>query len=180
MRTKIGRNAPCPCGSGKKYKRCCGGKDYHVVSNRFTNLQRMLMNGELPFRAETVSESGDPASIKVNNAKIVTDGVETVLFKDEIALSTNSAEGDRTKKSAAAFVLPVRSKKNPEILLNGNATVTNEQPYIAIAIKDSKKQFKIKSDPGLFAIIRIATQRYADFQYFDRLIGQKKTIRGNG
>jgi preprotein translocase subunit SecA len=22
--TKIGRNAPCPCGSGKKYKRCCG------------------------------------------------------------------------------------------------------------------------------------------------------------
>ena len=22
---KVGRNAPCPCGSGKKYKRCCGG-----------------------------------------------------------------------------------------------------------------------------------------------------------
>ena len=22
--TKIGRNAPCPCGSGRKYKRCCG------------------------------------------------------------------------------------------------------------------------------------------------------------
>jgi preprotein translocase subunit SecA len=21
---KIGRNAPCPCGSGKKYKKCCG------------------------------------------------------------------------------------------------------------------------------------------------------------
>jgi len=24
--TKIGRNAPCPCGSGKKYKHCCLGK----------------------------------------------------------------------------------------------------------------------------------------------------------
>lgn len=24
-RKKIGRNDPCPCGSGKKYKRCCGG-----------------------------------------------------------------------------------------------------------------------------------------------------------
>lgn len=23
--TKVGRNEPCPCGSGKKYKRCCGG-----------------------------------------------------------------------------------------------------------------------------------------------------------
>ncbi len=22
---KVGRNNPCPCGSGKKYKRCCGG-----------------------------------------------------------------------------------------------------------------------------------------------------------
>jgi preprotein translocase subunit SecA len=21
---KIGRNAPCPCGSGLKYKKCCG------------------------------------------------------------------------------------------------------------------------------------------------------------
>ena len=23
MNTKIGRNDPCPCGSGKKYKNCC-------------------------------------------------------------------------------------------------------------------------------------------------------------
>jgi preprotein translocase subunit SecA len=21
---RVGRNAPCPCGSGKKYKKCCG------------------------------------------------------------------------------------------------------------------------------------------------------------
>ena len=24
---KIGRNAPCPCGSGKKYKKCCLGRE---------------------------------------------------------------------------------------------------------------------------------------------------------
>jgi hypothetical protein len=24
--TKIGRNQPCPCGSGKKYKKCCLNK----------------------------------------------------------------------------------------------------------------------------------------------------------
>ncbi|RAZ95039.1 hypothetical protein DK853_32050, partial [Klebsiella oxytoca] len=23
---KIGRNEPCPCGSGKKYKNCCGNR----------------------------------------------------------------------------------------------------------------------------------------------------------
>jgi len=24
---KVGRNDPCPCGSGKKYKKCCGSKE---------------------------------------------------------------------------------------------------------------------------------------------------------
>lgn len=27
MRKDIGRNDPCPCGSGKKYKQCCLQKD---------------------------------------------------------------------------------------------------------------------------------------------------------
>ena len=25
---RISRNAPCPCGSGKKYKHCCYGKGF--------------------------------------------------------------------------------------------------------------------------------------------------------
>ena len=24
---KVGRNEPCPCGSGKKYKKCCGARE---------------------------------------------------------------------------------------------------------------------------------------------------------
>ncbi|MFC0691585.1 SEC-C metal-binding domain-containing protein [Paraburkholderia humisilvae] len=36
---KIGRNDPCPCGSGRKYKRCHG-------SNGLTS-----RNGTLPFRS---------------------------------------------------------------------------------------------------------------------------------
>ncbi len=27
QKRKIGRNDPCPCGSGKKYKKCCLGKE---------------------------------------------------------------------------------------------------------------------------------------------------------
>jgi SEC-C motif len=26
-RPRVGRNSPCPCGSGTKYKRCCGKED---------------------------------------------------------------------------------------------------------------------------------------------------------
>ena len=28
---KIGGNQPCPCGSGKKYKKCCGKPEIHVI-----------------------------------------------------------------------------------------------------------------------------------------------------
>jgi SWIM/SEC-C metal-binding protein len=26
VNAKVDRNDPCPCGSGKRYKRCCGGR----------------------------------------------------------------------------------------------------------------------------------------------------------
>jgi len=29
---KIGRNQPCPCNSGKKYKKCCGNPTTQVVA----------------------------------------------------------------------------------------------------------------------------------------------------
>jgi len=32
-RKKISRNAPCPCGSGKKYKHCCYGKDFEYLED---------------------------------------------------------------------------------------------------------------------------------------------------
>jgi tetratricopeptide (TPR) repeat protein len=31
---KIGRNDPCPCGSGQKYKRCCGPRDDAAAAER--------------------------------------------------------------------------------------------------------------------------------------------------
>jgi hypothetical protein len=31
-RVKAGRNDPCPCGSGKKYKKCCGAAEQNHKS----------------------------------------------------------------------------------------------------------------------------------------------------
>ncbi|WP_211365126.1 SEC-C metal-binding domain-containing protein [Rhodovulum strictum] len=28
-RAKVGRNDPCPCGSGRKFKKCCGQETVH-------------------------------------------------------------------------------------------------------------------------------------------------------
>lgn len=33
---KIGRNAPCPCGSGRKYKKCCMGKSGKYELEQYT------------------------------------------------------------------------------------------------------------------------------------------------
>ncbi len=38
---KIGRNAPCPCGSGKKYKKCCLKKDEQEHLKEMEEQQRV-------------------------------------------------------------------------------------------------------------------------------------------
>ena len=35
----IGRNDPCPCGSGKKYKKCCGLKEIKATKRPLTSRQ---------------------------------------------------------------------------------------------------------------------------------------------
>ena len=34
-RKKIGRNEKCPCGSGKKFKFCCLGKEWSEIDSKF-------------------------------------------------------------------------------------------------------------------------------------------------
>lgn len=31
--SKTGVNSPCPCGSGKKFKKCCKGKERYAKNN---------------------------------------------------------------------------------------------------------------------------------------------------
>jgi SEC-C motif len=39
-RKKVSRNAPCPCGSGKKYKKCCWGKGFDWEEDEGGDLYR--------------------------------------------------------------------------------------------------------------------------------------------
>lgn len=57
---KISRNAPCPCGSGKKYKRCCLGKP--ASSGRTTDLQyarRYNIRLKTPDQIDGIRKAGD-------------------------------------------------------------------------------------------------------------------------
>ncbi len=40
MSQRVGRNDPCPCGSGKKYKKCCLSKDAENTKTEFKTKYR--------------------------------------------------------------------------------------------------------------------------------------------
>lgn len=47
-RKKLSRNSPCPCGSGKKYKHCCYGKDFDYEQDDDGTLYKSIpMNEEM-------------------------------------------------------------------------------------------------------------------------------------
>src|SRR4051812_31196296 len=39
---KLSRNAPCPCGSGKKYKHCCYDKGFEFIEDDDGNIKRSI------------------------------------------------------------------------------------------------------------------------------------------
>lgn len=43
---KIGRNDPCPCGSGKKYKKCCLKKDEAAQQPRLTPMEELTASSD--------------------------------------------------------------------------------------------------------------------------------------
>ena len=57
---KIGRNDPCPCGSGKKYKKCCLPKetrDFRELDyRRLSKANSRLVDRLFPFAARTFGE----------------------------------------------------------------------------------------------------------------------------
>lgn len=68
---KVGRNDPCPCGSGKKYKKCCGQKKTHQFTaqkitwnkdadsllNRMGNLTNTMMRAAEEMGVEKTDAS---------------------------------------------------------------------------------------------------------------------------
>ena len=57
---KIGRNEPCPCGSGKKYKRCCLTKGVAALGFKPEERQRALIMLER-FVEKELGREGDAA-----------------------------------------------------------------------------------------------------------------------
>ena len=56
--TKIGRNDPCPCGSGKKYKHCCLGKPVTGPNADLQYAKKHRIRIKTPQQIEGIREAG--------------------------------------------------------------------------------------------------------------------------
>jgi tetratricopeptide (TPR) repeat protein len=92
----IGRNEPCPCGSGKKYKKCCLERDEALA--RQTRPVDLPAGGEDDFTAELlpkVDEAVDRLLIRVEKGQLedVEAGLEALLRQHPDYHTTNYAMG---------------------------------------------------------------------------------------
>lgn len=73
---KIGRNDPCPCGTGQKYKKCCAAKDAAQASAELAALQAQAAAriAEAEAKAAEAEANGEaaPASAKPKRPKLPT------------------------------------------------------------------------------------------------------------
>ena len=53
----VGRNEPCPCGSGNKYKHCCAGKAKRTPQSMWTGaLVALVLLGALLFAGVSLTQ----------------------------------------------------------------------------------------------------------------------------
>jgi tetratricopeptide (TPR) repeat protein len=136
---KIGRNDPCPCGSGQKYKRCCLPRDEAAAVERARALEReqaaaMLAPDEDDgldeasnrvidlIDAGRLAEAEQAAQDLLQRYPEVHDGLERVAM-------VAAARGDRARaaeyyRKAADFVQARRDWYDPEmeVYLRARAT----------------------------------------------------------
>jgi len=106
---KIGRNDPCPCGSGKKYKRCCLAKDQEAERARRVATQ-LNKPPVVPSKPAT-SAPGFPSPPSTTEVDIATDDAlnaryeafEAADYEGKIALFYHTLDEEALMDAEMAF-----------------------------------------------------------------------------
>jgi hypothetical protein len=125
---KIGRNDPCPCGSGKKYKKCCMGKDEDL--NRVMKKFAAEHRGTDPFAPKRDPED----AIFFEDALVDEDTPEDEWTAPEEEWGwgddEEGYEADVTEEAVAAQERPVKEELPPPPAIK---TISDEVPEISAA-----------------------------------------------
>ncbi|TDT65220.1 SEC-C motif-containing protein [Allofrancisella inopinata] len=164
---KIGRNEPCICGSGKKYKKCCYGKEdlLSSKSNTSTDGSRKLMN---KHQQELVRKN---KNIKVKES----DGFKmSDIIKEFASDMLDYAETD--DQIRMTFQMAIVSW-NLCVMLEREQDGSKQQNLIdGFLVTCKKAQRSPEADDGVFEEIlehyRIRKQKY--FSHINRFIADYK------
>jgi hypothetical protein len=73
-RKKLSRNAPCPCGSGKKYKHCCYGQGFEEGLGR-----QARQPPKYPIGTVALYGPNEQTTTKIAAGVILHDGAEPII-----------------------------------------------------------------------------------------------------
>lgn len=108
--TKTGRNDPCPCGSGKKYKRCCVDEDHAINTDDraiYTELDR-LSNSVLDLvRRKRFDRALDVCKRLLDEYPDVDDGLERSAYV-HAAMGDHARAADFYRRAFAFASAPTR------------------------------------------------------------------------
>lgn len=76
---KIGRNSPCPCGSGKKYKRCCGKSNPTVPIKGKPQRDYLTLNEVIAYKGKVGKMREDFCKRYIEYKKEVIENIEKDL-----------------------------------------------------------------------------------------------------
>ncbi len=130
---KIGRNEACPCGSGKKFKRCCLGKQQAVSSN-LTEAQKAQIS--LQNAINTIQKAASQGVQKVHELGVF------VLFSTTggDAWLLEVTESDALQVAVDKEILTVDFEENPETIeISWTHTFEiKDRQFVTTAYKDNK------------------------------------------
>jgi hypothetical protein len=132
---KIGRNDACPCGSGKKFKRCCLGKQQAVSSN-LTEVQKAQIS--LQNAINTIQKAASQGVQQIHELGVF------VLFSTTggDAWLLEVTQSDALQVAADKEILTVDFEENPEtieISWPHTFEIKNKQ-FVITAYKDKSVQ----------------------------------------
>jgi hypothetical protein len=142
----IGRNDPCPCGSGKKYKKCClrvSGKDFfsedvNMIGARRNDdmipLEAVIDYGQ-PFTNGTFFDANDVhdfSGIRLLYSLILNPHIEELAHKTvRVFLNRGTEELDRIIKADDVKSLIEIMKRNPDPI--------NHEPLMKRLVKEKEQ-----------------------------------------
>lgn len=154
---KIGRNDACPCGSGRKFKKCCLGKQQDVGSG-LTEVQKSQIS--LQNAISAIQKAASQGVQKVHELGVF------VLFSttEGDAWLLEVTDSDALQVAAAKEILTVDFEENPETIeINWTHTFEIKDRLFVIKAYKDKKVETIENYPthAIVSAIKRIRKRYS-------------------